>query len=76
MQLRDLTEPQLKAVMGAAFNAVRRELPPGTLFCVLAFDDPGLAQYVCNAQRPEVIRAFRETADRLERKQFMARVEF
>ena len=64
--LRDLTEPELRRYMHALAHAVESVLPAGTLFAVLVFDDPGLAQYVTNAHRADVIRALRESADRLE----------
>lgn len=47
---------------------------PGTHntgFCLLVFGfhQPGIANYVSNAEREDMIEALRETADRLERKE-------
>ena len=66
MALKDLTELQLAALFNGIGEAVKAKLPPETLFCVLAFDDPGVAQYVSNARREDMIEALREAADRLE----------
>lgn len=45
--------------------------PPKTGWCLLVFgmDAPGIANYVCNTGREDMIKALRETADRLEKKQ-------
>jgi hypothetical protein len=71
--LKNLTELELAALFNAVADAVKQLLPPGTLFAVIAFDDPGVGQYVSNAQRGDMIRALRETADRLERREDIER---
>lgn len=73
LRLREMTEPQLRTTMSAAGRAAGWELPRGTLFVVLAFDDPGVAQYISNARRVDVVRALREAADRLEARQEIPR---
>jgi hypothetical protein len=79
-RLIDMTELQLRNCMTRVARAVEHELPPGcgprgkALFVVLAFeDDPGIAQYVRNCQRSDIIKALRETADRLEQRQDVTR---
>jgi ribosomal protein S27AE len=76
-KLRDMTEPELAAAMRGAADAALSRLPRGTLFVLLAFDSgPGVAQYICNAEREGIIRTLRETADRLERREEVDRVPF
>ncbi len=41
----------------------------GFTILVFPFNNPGTANYVSNAQRPDMIKALRETADRLEKKE-------
>lgn len=70
-RLIDMTEPELRqlldlmatALMEAA-NVSEVEKPHFTL---LLWNDPAVAQYVCNCDRSDVIKALRESADRLER---------
>ena len=78
-QRRDMTEPELQAYFQLLGEATESVLPPGpsrhdkALFVLVVFDDPGLAQYVSNAEREDVIKALREMADRLERRQDVPR---
>jgi hypothetical protein len=77
--LRDMTEPELRNYFNHLAQAVEDILPAGpskkgrALFALLVFDDPGLAQYVSNAERKDVIKAMRECADRLEAKEDIPR---
>lgn len=77
--LKDMTEPELADVMTRAARAVERELPPGagprgrSMFVLVVFDDPEVAQYISTCQRETTIEAMRETADRLERRQDVTR---
>lgn len=78
--LQDMTEPELKSLLNeicAQIVAVseRRETEK-LYFALLLFNDPGIAQYVCNCDRGDVIKAMRETADRLEKRDTVERVEF
>jgi len=43
------------------------------LFTVLLWNDPRVAQYVSNAQRPDVVQALRETVERFERQEDVTR---
>jgi hypothetical protein len=76
-RLEDMTEPELGGLMTAlgkslelvcAAMGVRRPH-----FALLLFNDPAIAQYVCNCERPSVIRAMREIADRLEAREDVTR---
>jgi hypothetical protein len=77
--LRDMTEPELREYFNLLAAAIEETLPGGSskkgraLFVLLVFDEPGLAQYVSNAERRDIIKAMRETADRLEAKQDIPR---
>lgn len=75
-ELKDMTEPELFKLMKAIGDAVKAKLPPKTLFVVLAFDGDGLGQYISNANRTDIIAAMRETATRLEARQYVAREDF
>ena len=75
-RIEDMTEPELRDLMNRVARAVERELPPvepRSMFVVLVFDDPRIAQYVSSCQRSDIITAMRECADRLERKQDVRR---
>lgn len=69
MQLRDMTEPEMKKMMQDAANGVVQAIPTGTLFALIVFDEPRVGQYISNANRSDMIKALRETADRLEMRQ-------
>ena len=71
-RLEDMTEPELAELMRTMARAVEAaaanlgvERP---LFALVAFNDPASAQYIGNCERSDMIRAMRETADRLQRK--------
>jgi len=42
-------------------------------FALVVFNDPEIGQYIGNCQREGIIKALRETADRLERNQDLVR---
>lgn len=79
-RLEDMTEPELREVMtqlGKTVEFVALTLGcEKPLFALLLFNDPALAQYVGNCERQDMIRAFREAADRLESRGEVARVPF
>jgi hypothetical protein len=72
--IRDMTEPELLAYFRELAGAIEGVLPPGPsahgkcLFCLLVADtsEPGVAQYVSNVHRADMIKMLRETATRLE----------
>jgi hypothetical protein len=70
---RDATEPELKMLANMIGNAVQENLPPGCGFVVLFFDDDQIGQYVCNCERPSMIKVLRETADRLDAREDITR---
>ncbi|MGB5818844.1 MAG: hypothetical protein WBG90_05115 [Saonia sp.] len=53
------------------FGAVKEFVPKGFGLCILIFPfhDPGISNYISDAQRPDMIKMLRETADRLEKRQ-------
>ena len=71
--LKNMTEPQLRDLMNGLAKNVADQTPDGTLFFLVLFDDPGLCQYVSNARREDIVKAMRETADRLEGNQDVPR---
>jgi hypothetical protein len=77
--LRDMTEPELKTYMRMLAEATESIMPAGpsasgrSLFVILVFDDPGLAQYVSNCDRENMVQALRECADRLESREDIPR---
>lgn len=78
-RLEQMTEPELANVMKKCARAVEHvlgEYLPDAVraqFVLVVFDDPKVAQYVATCERSSVIEAMRETADRLEAKQDVAR---
>ena len=67
-RLEDMTEPELRDLMNRCGVAVKRELGNTSKFALLVFDDPEIAQYISSCVRTDMIKALRETADRLERR--------
>lgn len=78
--LRDMTEPELKRLLNAMGDQIvsvaERQSVEKPHFALLLFNDPEIAQYVCNCNRSDVIKALRETADRLAKRETLERVEF
>lgn len=80
-EFKYLTEPELKAVMTECAFAIERAfdkhgINDKPLFILYVFNDPKIAQYISSANRSDAITAMRECADRLERKDELARVRF
>lgn len=49
---------------------IQQEIPGlGFTLLVFEFNDPGMSNYIANAQREDMIKCLRETADRLEGRQ-------
>lgn len=78
-ELRNMTEPELKAMFTNISLIIENKLPAGpsfrgrALYTLLVFDDPGVAHYVSNCRRSDIIKAMRECADRLERNEDIQR---
>lgn len=76
-----MTEVELREYFTWLARRTEEVLPDGpsrkgkSLFVLLVFDDPGACQYVSNCSRENMVRALRESADRLERREDIARVE-
>lgn len=77
--LIDMTEPELKAYFNGLMKSIENQLPPGPsaagkmLFTLMVFDQSGIAQYASNANRSDMVKALRQTADRIERRQDVRR---
>lgn len=72
-QLKNMTEPELRTYCNLLAKATASVLPDGAMFMLLLFDESCIAQYVSNANRADMIKAMRETADRLESKEDIPR---
>ena len=61
----------LTALGVAITETLKKELSEGIGFALILFEfnNPGIGNYVSNAERPDMIKALRETADRLEKNQ-------
>jgi hypothetical protein len=76
-RLEDMTEPELRHLM----NTLGWRLEDGCTilgvekprFVLVLFNDPHIAQYAANCERSDIIKAMRETADRLERNEDVTR---
>ena len=66
-----IKERWIDYVMQRIGQKVRKRLPEGFLFAVLVLPstNAGIGNYVSNASRKDMIKALRETADRIERNQ-------
>jgi hypothetical protein len=79
--LKDMTEPELKAMFSGIAKWLENALPPGPgprgncLFALVVTDsiEPGVGQYVSNVVRSDMVKMLRETADRLERREDIER---
>lgn len=78
--LRDMTEPEIRDLMTGLAQGIQSkcmdQLEGRPLFVLLLFNDPEVAQYIANCQRSDCIKALRECADRLERKETVERTSF
>jgi hypothetical protein len=76
-RLEDMDEPELRTLMNVTCHGIEASAEvcgvERPLFVVVLFNDPKIAQYASNANRSDIVRAMRETADRLERRQDVAR---
>jgi len=77
-RLEDMTEPELRELMSEMGRAIQMtaalcRLAEPPLFVLLLFNDPKVSQYIANCQRSDCIKALREAADRLERKEDVPR---
>lgn len=60
-----------KQAMKKMADKVKKMLPKDFGFTILVFpfNNPGISNYISNANRKDMIKAMREVADRLESKQ-------
>jgi len=76
-RLEDMDEPELrdlctKLALGLEYLCEKLGVEKPH-FALLLFNDPKIAQYVCNCQRSDVIKAMRACADRLAKKEDVPR---
>jgi len=70
-KLANMTEPEIKEMLlQSAANITERT---ESLFMLVVFDDPGVAQYISNAKREDCIKAMEETAERFRNQQTIER---
>ncbi|WP_234110177.1 hypothetical protein [Chryseobacterium sp. R2A-55] len=51
-------------------DKIRKEIPGlGFALLVFQFHEPGMSNYISNGQRKDMIKAMKETIDRLEKQQ-------
>lgn len=70
-QLSNMTEPELKRLLTDIANYIKASTD--SLFMVVLFDDPGVAQYISNAKREDCIKAMEETAQRFRNNETIGR---
>jgi hypothetical protein len=73
--LEDMTQPELRELTTGILDSIQVQVPDNCAFTVLFWPigTHGIAQYGSNCARPDMIKALRETADRLERRQDVTR---
>lgn len=60
----------LKALAGAIDEEIQERFGKmGFAFILFEFNEPGISNYISNADRSDMIKTLRETADRLEKNQ-------
>lgn len=76
-KLENMTEPELKRLcnaMGDSLKVVAEAFGvESPHFCLLLFNDPKVAQYICNCERATMIKALQETVWRLQNKEDIQR---
>lgn len=76
-KLEDMTEVELAALMRTMAKEIqwvaRSEGVEPPMFTLLLWNDPATGQYIGNCDRSDMIKALRETADRLEARQDVPR---
>ena len=70
----DLLETE--KMMRVAAEIISRQFP-GMAFGLIVFEffDPGIGNYISNGNREDMIKALRETADRIEKNQVIPAVQ-
>lgn len=75
--LEEMTEPELREVIGGACEALKNALPPNTGFVFQAATFGGrIAQYGSNVERSDAEEWMLETLLRWKRRDYAPRVEF
>lgn len=78
-EFKYMTEPELGETMTAFAKAIVDTAEKMGVekphFTLVVFNDPEIAQYASNCRREDIIKAMRETADRLEKNQDLVRTQ-
>lgn len=70
-KLLNMTEPEIKALMVDLANYISAKT--GSLFMLVVFDKPQVAQYISNTNRDDCIKAMEETAQRFRNNETIER---
>lgn len=70
-QFSNMTEPEIKVLLKDLANYITQKT--GSLFMLVVFDEPGVAQYISNAKREDCIKAMEETAQRFRNNEIIER---
>lgn len=70
-KLMNMTEPEIKAMMIDLADYIAQKT--GSLFMLVVFDEPQLAQYISNANRGDCIKAMEETTQRFRNNEIIER---
>jgi hypothetical protein len=65
-QFREMSMGEIRVLLDRTAREIARRLPDGALFALLIFDATNRGRYVSNANRKDIIKAMRESADALE----------
>lgn len=70
------TQEEAEGVLRCIANAVESFFPKmGFALILFEFNKPGIGNYISNGKRKDMVKALRETADRLESKQKVTKGE-
>jgi hypothetical protein len=73
IEKQQILEKAMQAIAGAVEDTFNETVGSmGYALIVFELGRPGIGNYISNAQRADMIKALRETADRLERNQDIA----
>lgn len=76
-KLEDMTEPELKDYLIELACAIEYVAEHNGIekphFALVLFNDPKVGQYIGNCSREDIVKAMRETANRLENREDVTR---
>lgn len=72
--MQDMTEPELRDYLNLLMAATQQVMPPDVIgFMIITFCEDGITQYAASVEPEEAVKALRELADRLERRETVKR---